>query len=247
MPLINITVPVLNEAGQLAASIGTLHRFLSEHCRFEFEIVVADNGSTDGTLSIARDLAGKCPSVRVLRLEEKGRGRALKRAWRESRAEICSYMDVDLSTDLHAFPSLVESLIGGGFDLAIGSRLLKPALTTRGIKRELISRCYNLLVKAAFRTRFSDAQCGFKAITRPAAQTLLPLVEDNGWFLDTELLVLAEKLGYRIFDLPVQWNDDPDSRVKIARTAWEDLKGIVRVRRNLWRGEYAGAGKEKNS
>jgi glycosyltransferase involved in cell wall biosynthesis len=247
MPLINITVPVLNEAGQLAASIGTLHRFLCEHCRFEFEIVVADNGSTDGTLSIARDLAGKCPSVRVLRLEEKGRGRALKRAWSESRAEICSYMDVDLSTDLHAFPSLVESLIGGGFDLAIGSRLLKPALTTRGIKRELISRCYNLLVKAAFRTRFSDAQCGFKAITRPAAQTLLPLVEDNGWFLDTELLVLAEKLGYRIFDLPVQWNDDPDSRVKIARTAWEDLKGIVRVRRNLWRGEYAGAGKEKNS
>jgi hypothetical protein len=146
-------------------------------------------------------------------------------------------------------PGLLDrflALAGVGFDLAAGSRLLKPCLTTRGFKRELISRCYNRLVKAVFRTRFSDAQCGFKAITRPAAQALLPLAEDNGWFLDTELLVLAEKLGYRIFDLPVQWNDDPDSRVRIARTAWEDIKGIVRVRRNLWRGRYAGLGKEKD-
>ncbi len=228
-PLINVTVPVFNEEKALEGSIGKLVTFLDSQS-FRYELVVADNGSTDRTLNVANELATRYRKVRVLHLDEKGRGRAVKGVWSESKADILSYMDVDLSTDLAAFPLLIEPLITKKYDLAIGSRLLNPTLTKRGFKREFISRCYNRLVKLLFHTRFSDAQCGFKAITREAAARLLPLVEDNIWFMDTELLVIAEKLGYRIFDLPVRWVDDPDSRVKIVRTALEDIKGLIRLR-----------------
>jgi glycosyltransferase involved in cell wall biosynthesis len=238
---VNVTIPVFNEELRLPHSLPKLHRFLTEHCRFQFELVIADNASTDRTWQIAHSFSQRYEGVRVVHLEEKGRGRALKNVWTESVADLLSYMDVDLSTDLSAFPPLVEALISGGFDVATGSRLLKPSLTTRRLKRELISRSYNRLIKLLFRTRFSDGQCGFKAITRQAAKELLPLVEDTGWFFDTELLVLAEKLGYRIFDLPVRWVDDSDSRVKILRTAWEDAKGLMRVRRDLAAGRYGRA------
>jgi glycosyltransferase involved in cell wall biosynthesis len=233
---VNVTIPVFNEEAQLASSIGRLESFLKERLACASEIVIADNASTDRTPAIARKLGAEHSSVSVMCLKEKGRGRAVKAAWTESGADICSYMDVDLSTDLEAFPAMIEALVSGRFDLATGSRLLKGSRTRRGLKRELISRAYNLLVRAVFRTRFSDAQCGFKAISKAAAVHLLPLIEDNGWFMDTELLVLAEKLGYRIFDLPVRWVDDADSRVRILRTAMEDIKGIVRLRRRLRRG-----------
>ncbi len=238
MAQVNVTIPVYNEEVRLAASLPKLHRFLGEHCRYPFEVVVADNASTDRTLEVARSFAATHQAVSVMHLEEKGRGRAVKHSWSVSRADILSYMDVDLATDLAAFPPLIEALLGGGHDIAVGSRRLKPSLTTRGLKREIISRCYMLLVKTLFQTKFSDAQCGFKAITRSAATALLPLVEDNGWFMDTEVLILAEKLGYRIFDLPVRWVDDPDSRVRIWSTAIGDLKGLIRVRRNLAAGKF---------
>ena len=239
--LVNVTIPVFNEEARLRGSIPRLHKFLSAHCRFNFEIVIADNASMDRTLEIARLFSEMHPAVRAVHLDQKGRGRALKKVWSESQADILSYMDVDLSTDLFSLPPLVEALIGGGFDLAIGSRLLKPSLITRGLRRAFISHGYNLLIKLLFHTRFSDAQCGFKAITREAASGLLPQVEDNGWFMDSELLILAEKLGFRIFDLPVRWVDDSDSRVKIWRTAVEDLKGLARVKRNFANGKYNAA------
>jgi glycosyltransferase involved in cell wall biosynthesis len=221
--LTNITIPVHDEETRLPRSLPRLHRFLHDRFRFEFEIVIADNASTDRTPEIARDLAREHDRVRVLRLEEKGRGRALKHAWGTSDAAILSYMDVDLSTDLEAFPALIEALATGGFDVAFGSRLLPASSTTRGWKREIISRCYNRIIRMVCGARFADAQCGFKAITREAATGLLPLVEDNGWFFDTELLILAEKMGWRALELPVRWVDDPDSHVKIWRTAVEDL------------------------
>lgn len=237
--LINITIPTFNEERRVAETIRKVEDFVRTSCRFKYELVIADNGSTDGTREIARSLESSHTGLRVVHLDEKGRGRALKKVWRESAANILSYMDVDLSTDLNAFPQLIESLLRGGSDLAVGSRLLKQSLTTRGPKREFISRCYNLLIKVLFRTKFSDAQCGFKALTKKAAGELLPLVEDDGWFADTELLILAEKLGYRIFDLPVRWVDNPDSRVKIWSTALGDIKGLIRLRRNFARHRYA--------
>lgn len=221
-------------------SVEKLVSFLNENCRFAWEIVIANNASTDRTLDVARQLKEKNQTLNVVHLEQKGRGRALRKVWTESDADILSYMDVDLSTDLKAFPQLLESLVSGGFDLATGSRLLETSETIRGFKREMISRSYNLLIKSSLHTNFSDAQCGFKAITREATQKLLPLVEDNAWFFDTELLVLAEKLGYRIYDLAVRWVDDSDSRVRILNTTFEDLKGLMRLRRKLARGEYEG-------
>ena len=235
---VQVTIPVFNEETRLGASIPALHRFLKERCRFEFEIVIVDNGSTDRTLPIANAFSQSHDAVRVLHLDEKGRGRALRHSWCASSADVLSYVDVDLSTDLAAFPPLIEALLGGGYDVAIGSRLLKPLLTQRTLKREIVSRVYNLIIKTVFHTRFLDAQCGFKAITRNAANELLPLVEDTGWFMDTELLILAETLGYRIFELPVHWVEDRDSRVKIWATAMEDIAGVIRVRRNLARGRY---------
>jgi putative flippase GtrA len=175
--------------------------------------------------------------VRAVHLDRKGRGRALRTVWTQSEADVVAYMDVDLATDLRALLPLVAPLFSGHSDVAIGSRLAHGATVERGTKREFISRTYNLILKAALRNRFSDAQCGFKAIRADVARRLLPMVQDTGWFFDTELLVLAERAGLRIHEVPVDWVDDPDSRVDIVSTAVEDLKGIVRVGRTLARGE----------
>ncbi len=229
-PSIDIVIPVLNEERALPHCVVTLRHFLIDAIPNPWRIVIADNGSDDSTPRVGRSLADQHPDVAYLRLEQRGRGRALRRAWLESQADLVSYMDVDLSTDLSAFPPLVQAL-EDGYDLAIGSRLAKEStVRLRSLKREVISRSYNLLIKAMFFTGFSDAQCGFKGMTSAAARTLLPHVQDQGWFFDTELLILAEKREFRIVDVPVTWTDDPDTRVKVVRTALDDLKGLLRLR-----------------
>jgi len=236
---LNVTIPVYNEEKMLPVSIPVLHEFLSESMNeYEWEIVIADNASTDSTPDVAEDLSRNISRVRVERLEQKGRGRALKHTWLHANADISSYMDVDLSTNLESFPPMIDALACKGYDIGTGSRLMKGANTQRSFKREFISRTYNLMVKAMFFTRFSDAQCGFKAVTREVVEKLIPRVEDNVWFFDSELLIIGEKCGYRIFDVPVKWIEDLDTRVKIVRTAIDDIKGLIRVRRNFWSGRY---------
>ncbi|MFN8169621.1 MAG: bifunctional glycosyltransferase family 2/GtrA family protein [Candidatus Nanopelagicales bacterium] len=236
---LDVVVPVFNEQGDLAASVERLHAYLSSHLPMSFRITVADNASTDGTWAIAQDLERRLPGVVAVHLDQKGRGRALHQVWSVSDAAVLAYMDVDLSTDLAALLPLVAPLLSGHSDLAIGTRLARTSRVVRGPKRELISRCYNLILRTALATRFSDAQCGFKAIRADRARELLPLVEDTNWFFDTELLVLAERSGMRIHEVPVDWVDDPDSRVDIVATAMEDLRGIVRVGRGLASGRIA--------
>ena len=229
---VEVVVPVYNEEKALPESIPALCAYLETYFPYRWSVVIADNASTDDTLAVARELATAYhPHVSVMHLEEKGRGRALKAAWSDSEADIVAYMDVDLSTNLWSFLPLVAPLATGHSDVAIGSRLLRGAMVTRQWKRELISRCYNLLIKAMFGNGFSDAQCGFKAIKRNVAQELLPWVEDDEWFFDTELLLLAEERGYRISEVPVDWIEDLDSRVDITSTALEDIKGLFRVRK----------------
>ena len=232
MTSLDVVIPVLNEERALGGSVERLRAFLaSEMGQYDWRITVADNGSTDGTLAEAERLAAEHPGrVGYIHLDQRGRGRALRRAWLESGRDILSYMDVDLSTGLEAFPSLVRAIAEDGHHVAVGSRLAGGARTARSLKREVISRAYNGLIKVGFQTRFSDAQCGFKAIGRAAAQILVPLVVDNHWFFDTELLIIAEKRGFRIRDIPVNWNEDPDSRVHIVNTAMEDLRGLARLR-----------------
>jgi glycosyltransferase involved in cell wall biosynthesis len=226
---VEIVVPVYNEAAQLAERISVLRSFLDESFPFRALVTVVDNASTDDTFGVASELAATRAGVAVMHLPRKGRGYALRAAWSTSDAPVVAYMDVDLSTSLPALLPLVAPLLSGHRDIAIGSRLAPGAHVVRGPKRELISRAYNLLLKLALRGRFSDAQCGFKALRRDAADRLLPLVEDNEWFFDTELLVTAERLGLRIGEVPVDWVDDPDSRVNIVSTAADDLRGVWRM------------------
>jgi putative flippase GtrA len=232
-PVLDIVVPVFNEEADLERSVRRLAAHLADHFPFSFRITIADNASTDATPVIAARLAAELDGVTVLRLAEKGRGRALRTAWAASDASVLAYCDVDLSTDLNALLPLVAPLLSGHSDLAIGTRLRPGARVVRGAKREFISRAYNLILRGALAARFSDAQCGFKAVRADVARTLLPLVEDTGWFFDTELLVLAERAGMRIHEVPVDWVDDPNSSVDIVATAVADLKGVARLARGL--------------
>ncbi len=230
-PQLDIVIPVYNEERQLRHSVLCLYRHLASSMRdVDFRITIADNASTDRTPRIGAALARELPLVSYLRLEQKGRGRALRAAWSGSDATVVAYMDVDLSTDLRFLRALVEPLLAGDADVAIGSRLAPGAVVTRGRKRELISRTYNRLLRLSLGVRFSDAQCGFKAGRHAAIDRLLPTIEDENWFFDTELLVRAEREGMTIHEVPVRWEDDADSRVDIRATALEDLRGIRRLR-----------------
>jgi len=228
-PMVDIVIPVHNEERGLRVSVLRLHAYLTQQFPFSARITIADNASTDSTPAVAAELAEELPDVRVLRLNEKGRGRALAAAWLTSDARVVSYMDVDLSTDLSALLPLVAPVISGHSQVSIGSRLVTGSRVTRGPKREVISRVYNILLRLVLRVRFKDAQCGFKALRADVARSLLPDVVNRNWFFDTELLVRAERAGLRIHELPVDWLDDPDSRVDIVATAIEDLRGVWRL------------------
>ncbi|GEE01260.1 putative glycosyltransferase [Gordonia spumicola] len=235
-PILDIVIPVYNEEDDIAGAVVRLRDHLHAAVPYTSRITVADNASTDGTLRIAEGLADDYPDVRVVHLDRKGRGGALNTVWQGSDAQIVAYCDVDLSTDLNALMPLIAPLISGHSDIAIGTRLSRSSRVVRGPKREMISRSYNLILRTTMHARFSDAQCGFKAMRTDVARRLLPYVEDTGWFFDTELLVLAERVGLRIAEVPVDWTDDPDSSVDIVATAVADLRGCARVGWALARG-----------
>ena len=233
---VEVVVPVYNEEIDLERSVRTLTGYLDQALPYPYTVTIADNASTDATLAIANRLAAELAGVRVVHLDAKGRGRALKQVWLASAADVVAYLDVDLSTDLAALLPLLAPLVSGHSDLAIGTRLARGSRVVRGPKRELISRCYNLILRGSLQVSFSDAQCGFKAMRRDVAQRLLPLVEDTNWFFDTELLVLAQRAGLRIHEVPVDWVDDPGTTVNITATALEDLRGVWRLLRGLGSG-----------
>lgn len=226
---LDVVVPCFNEADTLEAHVGRLHAYLSGHVRETWRITIADNASTDRTPVLADELAARLPGVVAVHLPLKGRGRALKAVWSTSPAHVLAYVDEDLSTDLAALAPLVAPLFSGHSDVSIGTRLTGSSRVLRGSKREFVSRSYNALLRSTFRVGFSDAQCGFKAIRAAAAQRLLPLVEDDAWFFDTELLILAERAGLRVHEVPVDWVDDPASSVDVAATAVQDLGGMCRL------------------
>ena len=236
LTVVDVVIPVHNEVAVLRSCVASLREHLERAFPFTWRITIADNASTDGTDALAAEIAAATPGVRAIRLDQKGRGRALRAAWMGNDASVVAYMDVDLSTNLDALLPLVAPLVSGHSDVAIGSRLAPGATVARGVKREFISRTYNALLRVVFGNRFRDAQCGFKAVRTDVAQRLLPQIEDDEWFFDTELLLLAERNGLRVIEVPVTWIDDPDSRVHVAQTARADLKGMWRVARRFWAG-----------
>jgi glycosyltransferase involved in cell wall biosynthesis len=227
---LEIVIPVYNEEHSLPDCIKKLTDFLSEKSSNSWSVLIANNGSTDHTKEVAEKITNDYPRVSLLNIEEKGRGRSLKIAWGKSSARILAYMDVDLSTKLDCLPNLVSAINDENYDISIGSRLTSGANTKRSLKREVISRIYNALIRAIFLIDVSDTQCGFKAIKKSKADLLLPLIEDTGWFFDSELLIVAIKNGCKVKEIPVTWVEDTDTRVKIFKTAWEDIKGIFRLR-----------------
>lgn len=232
----DLVVPVYNEEKQLANSVTTLLSLTADRAA-NFRIIIADNASTDMTETIGRRLAADNSRVSYVRMEEKGRGRALKRVWLGSNADVLMYTDVDLATDSRVLEPMVVAVASGHADLAIASRLRHDSVVERGVKREIISRCYNALLRGGLGVRYSDAQCGCKAISRRAFQVLAPHIHDTNWFFDTELLTVAAWSGLRIQEFPADWTDDPDSSVDVVATAFEDLRGMRRIRRSLHRGE----------
>ena len=237
MPDVDVVLPVYNEEADLPRNVPIIHHFLSSDAfPYSWRILVVDNASTDATAEVSQKLCAELSNVDYMRIPQKGRGHALKAAWSQSKADVVSYMDIDLSTDLAAFPALIRAVAAEGFAVATGSRLARGAHTARSPLREVLSRGYATLVRAALATRLSDAQCGFKAAHREAVQRLLPLIKDNNWFFDTELLILAEKSGLRVGEIPVRWREDPGSTVNIGKTVVEDLRGLWRLRREQpWR------------
>ena len=229
---VEFILPVLNEEKIISASVSTIYNFLNAHFEdYNWQITIADNGSTDKTAAISKLLSTKFDRVNYIRIAQRGRGRALKQCWTASKSDIVGYMDIDLSTQLDDVRPLLDSISQNKYDVAIGSRLIEGSIVEgRSRRREFTSRSYNKIIQLMFSVNFNDAQCGFKAISRSVANQIVPLIKDNGWFFDTELLIIADKCGYRIKELPVRWSDDPDTRVKVLSTALYDLCGLARLK-----------------
>jgi glycosyltransferase involved in cell wall biosynthesis len=228
---VEITVPVYNEERELEKNITILYEFCRKNLTsYNWHITIADNASTDNTPLIASAIEKSNPEISHFRLEQRGRGRAVKRVWVESEKDLCVYMDLDLSTDLIHLPKLLWAL-QHNYDVAIGSRLAKGAkVEGRTLLRELTSRVLNFFfIQFFFHTHFTDAQCGFKGVTRQIVENLIPKIKDNDWFFDGELLIIAEKGGYKIYEEPVHWVDNPGSTVRLISTIWGDLMSIKRL------------------
>lgn len=236
-PSIEITIPILNEEATLDAQVRKARHFIENNLRdfAQITLVLADNGSTDATPDIARSLEQELTGIRYLRLEQRGVGRALKASWGQSKAEIVGYMDLDLATDLRYLRPALEKLSNDQADIVTGSRLAKGArVIGRSPLRNFTSRCFNLIVKKMFRIAFSDGMCGFKFLKRSCLENLRNAgAVSDGWFFATEILVTGEYLGYRVYDLAVEWTDDPNSKVKIGKLAIEYLKAMQVLRRRL--------------
>jgi glycosyltransferase involved in cell wall biosynthesis len=228
-PAALIVLPVYNEEKALRQSVKTLTTFLTDHEKYSWKIVIADNNSNDNTMNIGREIESDNPSVEYLHIPRKGRGIALRTAWEQTDCDFVSYMDIDLSTGLDALIKAIDALVEGA-DIAVGTRLSNDSNTTRSLKREFISRSYNMVIKLSLGTHFNDAHCGFKTGRREVVQKILPYIHDNEWFFDTEFLFYGEKLGYKIVEIPVTWIEDPDTKAKIFKDACDDLCGLYRLR-----------------
>ena len=231
-PTVDIVIPVLNEQAAIPVCIEALFEHLKMETRYDWRLVVVDNGSTDDTFQVTTDISKIISNVSCIKLSQRGRGRAIKTAWNKSNADVMVYMDVDLSTRLDALIPLVKSIYHGGADICVGSRLMKGSTVLgRTVGREITSRGYNLLIDLLFpNNNFSDAQCGFKAVSPKVVDKILPMIRDNEWFFDTELLLVSERNLVKIKEIPVHWTDDQDTRVKIIPTIWKDIKGLIRLR-----------------
>jgi len=225
-------LPVYNEQDCVGKNSLLLCDFLEEKIQGDWTIRIVDNASTDNTLKMAQDASRECKKITVLHLDEKGKGRAIKNAMKDLSYDVYAFLDIDMSTDMNHIPELLR-WIDEGYDVVIGSRLLPGSNTKRSFRREILSRGYNILTRLLLGLPVRDTHCGFKALTRSVVEDVVPKVEDNEFFFDTELLARANKTGYKIKEMPVSWIEDADSKVNVKRTVINYLKNLVKLRRSM--------------
>lgn len=241
---VDIVLPIRNEEKRLARRVRKLAHDLTgqeaERNGFTWNIVIADRGSEDASWEIAREMTKEFPrNVRSVKLASTGRGRALKLTWGESMARVVSYMDLNFSTDMKDIGFLVGSLLVGGADIAVGSRLMSESRVSRSLKREFISRTYNIMLHTYLDAHFHDAQCSLKALTSIAAARLIPLIKDNDLFFDTELLLQAQYHKMLIHEIPVTWSESADPDFVIADSVQNNLDGMRRMKKQFMTGVRA--------
>lgn len=231
---IEIVIPVLNEEKSLRHQVLYLKDYLTtqKDQANTFVLTIADNGSTDCSPLIGTEIANSIEGVKYLKIDRRGVGLALKRSWLGSDADIIGFMDLDFATDLKHLEQCWEILKQKEFDIVCGTRNRKNShVINRSFKRTLISRIFNILIKTIFRTKFTDGMCGFKFLKRES----LSIILENGigfddWFFSTELLIVGEYMNLNIYDLPVTWTDDRDSKVKIFELTKMYLIDIIRLK-----------------
>ncbi|MCX6648349.1 MAG: glycosyltransferase family 2 protein [Candidatus Bathyarchaeota archaeon] len=218
-PEVSLIFPAYNEAGEIEHAVNSAIEELGKITP-SFEIIIAEDGSSDGTSEIAGRLTVEHPEVRNLHsVERLGRGRAFNKAFKAARGAILVYMDVDLATDITHLGALIDA-IRGGADIAIGSRLLPESRVKRSTRRNLASLCYNSLIRALFSTPVHDHQCGFKAFNGARLLEYIDEVEDTHWFWDTEVLIRGARRGLKIVEIPVEWAEGRGTKVRLLRDSW---------------------------
>jgi glycosyltransferase involved in cell wall biosynthesis len=231
-PQLEILLPVYNESDVLGQNVEKLVRYFDGQGKWEYKLTIIDNGSTDRTPTVCEELrerfAGK---VGAIRLDVKGRGRALRYGLLQSTAPVVGYMDIDLSADLNSFGGLYAA-IAEGHDIAVGSRLAKGSCAARSSFRNALSCGYNALVKKILKMNVSDAQCGFKLFCRGPVLGVLPFVKSDQWCFDTELLFFAFKKGLKVKEVPLSWKerDKGKSKVRIIPYVFEGLGTLIRLK-----------------
>lgn len=233
-----ITLPCFNEEQVLEKNVNTIFNYAQKGLSdYDWSILVIDNASSDKTFEIAKKLNQQNPKILIAQYLKKGRGAALKNVWQANNCyDIYSYMDIDLATDLNHFTDLISKL-DEGYNIAVGSRYVPGAKAQRSFRRKFMSKVYNLLLKLFLKVDFKDAQCGFKAFDKKSIINILPKTFDSGWFWDTEFMILAERSGYKIIEIPVVWKEVRDeireSKVSPLAEAFKQLRNIRLMRARL--------------
>jgi len=237
MKKVVLVVPVYNEESLLEDSIVQLYEFFKKNVKYDWKIVIADNASIDKTREISERLSKKFKRVELVYVDKKGRGIALRTAWQNYSADAYGYCDADLATDLSFISDLFKEIIEEKNNLTIGNRYLKSSNAERNPDRLFYSKIFNLIVRLLFKSKITDFQCGFKAIDRKTLEKVVPLIEDDHWFFDSELLILAERENYSIKQIPITWKEmrKKHSRVKVIKDSVYFLSKIILLRYKLWK------------
>lgn len=234
---IDVLLPIYNEEKILDANIRLLFGYCQHHLAGDWQLMLIINGSVDQSLTIAENLAQEFEQIKIINLPTGGKGQALKTGLQYSTAEVAVYMDIDLAVALSALPPLISLVAENKGALAIGSRLLPASQTERSWLRNYSSKLYNWLANTLLRCQISDWQCGFKAMNLDVRQAVVPLIQDNYWFFDTELIALAQKNNLRIAELPVSWSENRyavrQSKIRPIRDGFIFLKNLWQLKKRL--------------